>query len=135
MRGARDVGLWRRVQGRWSILSRLLLVGYTIQRFLCAIFLEWVSMLIIGGGIHEADKRSIVIVRRVVAARKAQAATMTPANVQTANGLFGHGHSSSATQPLSSFGNKEAADVTDFPERPGARRTKRGGFWARFKCW
>lgn len=78
---------------------------------------------------------ALVIVRRVVAARRAHASAMGSGTAQNKNGLFSHGHSASRTQPLTPIGDKEAADMTDFPERPGAKKTKRGGFWARFKCW
>lgn len=76
-----------------------------------------------------------VIVRRVVAARQAHPTQLGAGNPQRLHGLFNHGHSTSRTQPQNSIGDKEGADMTDFPERPGAKRTKRGGFWARFKCW
>jgi len=75
---------------------------------------------------------NLVIVRRVVAARRAHSSGAASATPQSKSGPFGHGHSASRTQPLQ---DKEAADMTDFPERPGAKKTKRGGFWARFKCW
>lgn len=78
---------------------------------------------------------SLVIVRRVVAARRAHASAMDTSTRHNKNGLFSHGHSAFRTQPLTPIGDKEAADMTDFPERPGAKKTKRGGFWARFKCW
>ena len=75
-----------------------------------------------------------VIVRRVVAARQ-HAAGMTAAAPRGNQGLLSHAYSStSRTQPLLPYGEKEA-DSSDFPERPGAKKTKRGGFWARFKCW
>ena len=72
----------------------------------------------------------LVIVRRVVAARQ-NAAGIAAVPAQRNQGLFSQAHSVSRTQ---AFGDKEA-DSTDFPERPGAKMTKRGGFWARFKCW
>ena len=77
----------------------------------------------------------LVIVRRVVAARRAHANGTAMGTPQKAKGLFSHGHSASRTQPLTPSGGKEGGNVTDFPERPGAKKTKRGGFWARFKCW
>ena len=75
----------------------------------------------------------LVIVRRVVAARQ-HAAGKVAAPPQRNQGLHGHALSASRTQPLAPYGEKEA-DSSDFPERPGAKKTKRGGFWARFKCW
>lgn len=94
-----------------------------------------------GCGFMETSAREMVnieetfalIVRRVVAARQhasGAAATLPPRNP----GPFSHAHSASRTQPLMPYGEKEG-DLTDFPERPGAKKTKRGGFWARFKCW
>ena len=77
---------------------------------------------------------AIVIVRRVVAARRAHSSGLS-GTPQKGNALFGHSHSASRTQPLTPLGDKEGLDMTDFPERPGAKKTKRGGFWARFKCW
>lgn len=77
----------------------------------------------------------LVIVRRVVAARRAHANGTAMGTPQKANGLLGHGHSASRAQPLTPLDNKEGGDTTDFPKRPGAKKTKRGGFWARFKCW
>ena len=76
----------------------------------------------------------LVIVRRVVAARRAHANGTAMGTPQKANGLFSHGHSALRTQPLTPLGDK-GGDMTDFPQRPGAKKTKRGGFWARFKCW
>ena len=75
----------------------------------------------------------LVIVRRVVAARQHTAgkAAVSPRGNQ---GFHSHAQSTSRTQPLPAYGEKEA-DSADFPERPGAKKTKRGGFWARFKCW
>ena len=78
---------------------------------------------------------NVVIVKRVVAARRAHASGIAPTTPQSRNGLFSHQPSASRTQPLTPLGDKEAADMTDFPERPGAKKTNRGGFWARFKCW
>lgn len=76
---------------------------------------------------------NLVIVRRVVAARRAHAAGMAS---QSKNGLFNHGgRSAPRTQPSALSADKEAADLTDFPDRPGAKKTKRDGFMARFKCW
>ena len=72
----------------------------------------------------------LVIVRRVVAARQ-NAAGIAAVPAQRNQGLFSQAHSASRTQ---AFGDKEA-DNTDFPERPGVKKTKRGGVWARFKCW
>ena len=77
---------------------------------------------------------AIVIVRRVVAARRAHTSGLS-ATPQKGNALYSHTHSASRTQPLTPLGDKEGIDMTDFPERPGAKKTKRGGFWARFKCW
>ncbi|KAL2039504.1 hypothetical protein N7G274_007776 [Stereocaulon virgatum] len=96
-----------------------------------------------GCGFMETSAREMVnieetfalIVRRVVAARRAHANGTAMGTVQKPNALFSHGHSASRTQPLTPSGDKEGGDTTDFPERPGAKRTKRGGFWARFKCW
>ena len=76
-----------------------------------------------------------VIVRRVVAARQTHAAGMAALSSQGKNGLQSHGAPPSRSSPYTSVGTKEAADMTDFPERPGAKKTKRGGFWARFRCW
>lgn len=70
----------------------------------------------------------IVIVRRVVAARRLHASGATP--IAPRSGL--QMHSTSHTQPLTPL--EEKAGGVDFSERPG-RRTKRGGFWARFRCW
>ncbi|KAF6235630.1 hypothetical protein HO173_006313 [Letharia columbiana] len=94
-----------------------------------------------GCGFMETSAREMVnieetfalIVRRVVAARQHAAGT-TAAPPQRNQGLFSHAQSASRTQQLPSYGEKEA-DTTDFPERPGAKKTKRGGFWAKYKCW
>ena len=77
---------------------------------------------------------ALVIVRRVVAARRAHTSALS-GSPQKGNALYSHTHSASRTQPLTPLGDKEGLDMTDFPERPGAKKTKRGGFWARFKCW
>ena len=135
MRGVRGVGSWRRVRGRWLILRRLLHVRVPAR---LPVFdrKPGTSLAVNCNDINRTltAMRFTVIVRRVVAARRAHAATLAPTNPQLTNNLFGHGHSSSRTQPLSPHGNKEATDL-DFPSRPGAKKTKRGGFWARFKCW
>lgn len=75
----------------------------------------------------------LVIVRRVVAARQ-HAGGKTAAGPPRNEGLISHTQSASRPQPLPTYGEKEA-DSSDFPERPGAKKTKRGGFWARFKCF
>ena len=77
----------------------------------------------------------LVIVRRVVAARQAHASGSALASPQSKTGLFSHGHSGSRPQTSNRLGEKETTNVTEFPERPGARKTNRGGFWAKFKCW
>lgn len=69
-----------------------------------------------------------VIVRRVVAARRRHAsggAADLPSSGLLAN-------STSRTQPLSPL--EEKVGSVEFAQRPG-QTTKRGGFWARFKCW
>ncbi|KAL9132179.1 MAG: hypothetical protein Q9175_006591, partial [Cornicularia normoerica] len=84
-----------------------------------------------GCGFMETSAREMVnieetfalIVRRVVAARHHAAGTAA-ATPQRNQGLFSHAHSASRTQQLLSYGEKEA-DTTDFPERPGAKKTKR----------
>lgn len=94
-----------------------------------------------GCGFMETSAREMVnieetfalIVRRVVAARQDAAGTAA-APPQKPHNLFSYTQSASRTPRLPSYGDKEA-DTTDFPERPGAKMTKRGGFWARFKCW
>lgn len=68
-----------------------------------------------------------VIVRRVVAARRRHASGAAPA--------LGSGplaNSTSRTQPLTPL--EEKVGSVEFAQRPG-QTTKRGGFWARFKCW
>lgn len=95
-----------------------------------------------GCGFMETSAREMVnieetfalIVRRVVAARRAHTSGLS-GTPQKGNALFSHSQSASRTQPLTPLGDKEGLDMTDFPERPGAKKTKRGGFWARFKCW
>lgn len=68
-----------------------------------------------------------VIVRRVVAARRRHAAGLTSV---PGSGLLAT--STSRTQPLSPL--EEKVGSVEFAQRPG-QTTKRGGFWARFKCW
>ena len=72
-----------------------------------------------------------VIVRRVVAARKLHVEQLAP-RPKPSGGLF------PASRPQTSrpaMTDKEA-DVSDFAERPGAKRVKATGFWARFRaCW
>ncbi|KAK0517195.1 hypothetical protein JMJ35_000350 [Cladonia borealis] len=95
-----------------------------------------------GCGFMETSAREMVnieetfalIVRRVVAARRAHTSGLS-GTPQKGNALFSHSQSASRTQQLTPLGDKEGLDMTDFPERPGAKKTKRGGFWARFKCW
>ncbi|KAL6721047.1 hypothetical protein ACLMJK_000147 [Lecanora helva] len=97
-----------------------------------------------GCGFMETSAREMVnieetfalIVRRVVAARRAHASSIPPAQPPSRGGLFNHGHSASRTQrSKSSSVEKTEGDVTNFSERPGAKKTKRGGFWGRLKCW
>ena len=72
-----------------------------------------------------------VIVRRVVAARRrhASGAGSIPGS---GSGLGPLATSTSRTQPLSPV--EEKVGSVEFAQRPG-QTTKRGGFWARFKCW
>lgn len=135
------VVLWRRVRGRWSILKRRLLVGLSFlfsfpfqkldqERIDSSHCLMILDSSLIG---YTKTCGLLVIVRRVVAAR--QHAAGKPAAVPHRNqGLLSHAHSASRMQPLLRYGEKET-DSSDFPERPGAKKTKRGGFWARFRCW
>lgn len=70
---------------------------------------------------------AIVIVRRVVAARRLHASGIAP---NPGTGLSAN--SASRTQPLTPL--EEKVGSVEFAQRPG-QTTKRGGFWARFKCW
>lgn len=73
----------------------------------------------------------LVIVRRVVAARRLHASGSTNAPSQSgATGL--NAHATSRTRPLTPHVEKK--DSVEFAPRPG-RTAKRVGFWARLKCW
>lgn len=69
-----------------------------------------------------------MIVRRVVAARRLHASGANSNPPRSGS----HMYSTAQTQPLTPL--EEKAGSVDFVERPG-RTTKRGGFWARFRCW
>ena len=142
MREVGAVDSWRRVRGRWLILKKLLLVrmssflfspsetGLCENRQCSFVSNTWGFVDCIR---YTKHCTCLVIVRRVVAARQHAAgkAAVPPRGNQ---GFHSHAQSASRTQPLPAYGEKEA-DSADFPERPGAKMTKRGGFWARFKCW
>lgn len=102
-----------------------------------------------GCGFMETSAREMVnieetfalIVRRVVAARQLQAQQSQPKKSPTKQkptlGLF---HNSQPTpriqaSPGSPHLYGKEGDTTDFVDRPGAKKVRRGGFWARFKCW
>ncbi|MDI1484981.1 MAG: hypothetical protein OHK93_000115 [Ramalina farinacea] len=83
-----------------------------------------------------------LIVRRVLANRQAQVAQQQGSrHIPKGNkstGLF-NGQNASTARIQASSGSPhlydKEGDTTDFADRPGTKKTKRGGFWARFKCW
>ena len=73
----------------------------------------------------------VVIVRRVVAARRQHALGYQTPDPNSQSRSMGYTYSSSHTQALGTFDEKTSIDLAD---RPGGK-TRRGGFWARLKCW
>ena len=70
-----------------------------------------------------------VIVRRVVEARRLKA----EGGSREQRGQ--HAHSAARTQPLAPIDEKGSGlGSVDLVDRPGGK-TKRGGFWARLRCW
>ncbi|MCJ1256725.1 hypothetical protein MMC24_004549 [Lignoscripta atroalba] len=109
--------------------------------------LEWARAR--GCGFMETSAREMVnveetfalIVRRVVEARRRRTATAHPHSTshKTSNPAhinpYTHAHSTSRTQPLTPLDEKSGGlGSVDLAERPGGK-TKRGGFWARLRCW
>lgn len=85
---------------------------------------------------HSNSLRSLVIVRRVVEARRLQ--TQGPSNPSQAaaaatRSQHGQNHSVSRTQPLSET-EKHLSERSEF-EKTSARREGKKSFWAKLKCW
>lgn len=75
----------------------------------------------------------VVIIDRVIKARlrhkKSQRRTPSRSNTPQ---YSTHATATARTQPLTPLNEKSGSE--EFAHRPGGT-TKRGGFWARFKCW
>ncbi|KAI9860188.1 MAG: hypothetical protein M1813_006298 [Trichoglossum hirsutum] len=101
--------------------------------------LEWARRH--GCGFMETSARNVVnieetfalLVRRVVEQRRLHAAQTADPRHPIRQNLFGS--TANTTQPLTPLEKREGLGSVDLEDRPGGKKVKRGGFWARLRCW